>query len=172
MLHTKIKSDSAFSQRSVTRATDVPREPTRLPFRSKVLPVIVAASLGFAGVGFFAFRDIARAQTASDMVRSTNSAKSAVANRSRDLSGKTFEAQIAANMRDSFSEGRNTFRFDTFGDEDFWGGMLQLHQAIEGAGFGGIGPGITPRMALDLGLKVDADALHGIQGQLQSGRLD
>ena len=24
-------------------------------------------------------------------------------------------------------EGKQIFRFDTFGDEDFWGGQLQLH---------------------------------------------
>ncbi len=28
--------------------------------------------------------------------------------------------------------GRNTFRYDTFGDQDFWGGTLQIHKAIEG----------------------------------------
>src|SRR5262245_29850218 len=56
-------------------------------------------------------------------------------------------------------EGRKTFRFDTFGDEDFWGGVLGLHEAIEGSRFGGIGDGLSPREALGLGLKVDADAL-------------
>jgi hypothetical protein len=56
-------------------------------------------------------------------------------------------------------EGRNTFRFDTFGDEAFWGDTLQLHQAIQGSGFGGVGPGVSPRTALAVGLKVDSDAL-------------
>jgi hypothetical protein len=28
-------------------------------------------------------------------------------------------------------QGRETFRFDTFGDEDFWGGQLRLHEGIE-----------------------------------------
>src|SRR5262245_49324051 len=36
-------------------------------------------------------------------------------------------------------EGRQTFRFDTFGDEDFWGGTLQLDRAIAGAANGGVG---------------------------------
>ena len=31
------------------------------------------------------------------------------------------------------TEGRQTFRFDTFGDEAFWGDTLQLHKAIAGA---------------------------------------
>jgi hypothetical protein len=55
--------------------------------------------------------------------------------------------------------GRRIFRFDTFGDEAFWGGTLRLHEAIEGARFGGVGPGLTPATALGVGLKVDADAL-------------
>src|SRR5262249_48007264 len=55
-------------------------------------------------------------------------------------------------------EGRRTFRFDTFGDEAFWGDTLKLHQAIQGEKLGGVGPGLSPKAALDLGLKVDADA--------------
>ena len=58
-----------------------------------------------------------------------------------------------------FEEGRQTFRFDTFGDEAFWGGTLQLHEAIAGAAHGGVGPGVTPKTALAVGLKVDVDAL-------------
>jgi hypothetical protein len=59
----------------------------------------------------------------------------------------------------AFVQGRETFRFDTFGNETFWGDALQLHQAIAGAANGGVGGGLTPRAALDLGLKVDQAAL-------------
>jgi hypothetical protein len=59
----------------------------------------------------------------------------------------------------TLEEGRHTFRFDTFGDEDFWGGQLRLHEAIEGKALGGVGPGVSPRAALGVGLKVDVDAL-------------
>ena len=45
------------------------------------------------------------------------------------------------------TEGKETFRFDTFGDEDFWGDTLELHQAIEGAKLGGVGPGVSPATA-------------------------
>ena len=38
------------------------------------------------------------------------------------------------------NDGKQTFRFDTFGDEAFWGDTLHLHQAIEGAKLGGVGP--------------------------------
>ena len=56
-------------------------------------------------------------------------------------------------------EGRQTFRFDTFGDEEFWGDALKLHQAIAGKKLGGVGPGVSPKTALAVGLKVDMDAL-------------
>src|SRR5262245_735278 len=56
-------------------------------------------------------------------------------------------------------EGRSIFRFDTFGSEAFWGGALRLHETIAGSANGGAGPGLSPRAALSLGLKVDADAL-------------
>jgi hypothetical protein len=72
---------------------------------------------------------------------------------------KSFDDQINANVAKMVDEGRQTFRFDTFGDEAFWGDTLKLHQAIEGSNFGGVGPGVSPAAALNLGLKVDVDAL-------------
>src|SRR5438105_1358780 len=86
----------------------------------------------------------------------------------------SFDSQIGKNADRMVAEGRQTFRFDTFGDEAFWGDTLKLHLAIEGARFGGVGTGITPRMALGLGLKVDSDALKkvGLLGELQSGRVN
>ena len=52
---------------------------------------------------------------------------------------RNFDAQIVANANKFLTDGRETFRFDTFGDEAFWGGMLMLHQAIKGANLGGVG---------------------------------
>ena len=138
---------------------------------SRTLPVVLAGILSLAAAGILVARDIARAEPAAPRI-GTKAAGGTAANPSGELSATSYERQIAASARDQFVEGRNTFRFDTFGDEDFWGGALQLHQAIQGSGFGGVGPGITPRAAIDLGLKVDADALPGAQGQLQAGRLD
>lgn len=63
------------------------------------------------------------------------------------------------NVQQLIEEGRAIFRFDTFGDEIFWGDALQLHQAIAGEANGGMGLGLSPQAALDLGLKVDATAL-------------
>jgi mono/diheme cytochrome c family protein len=70
-----------------------------------------------------------------------------------------FDHAIRKNGQGMFQEGRHTFRFDTFGDEAFWGDTLGLHKAIAGAANGGIGPGVSPRTALAVGLKVDVDAL-------------
>ena len=63
---------------------------------------------------------------------------------------KSFDDQIGVNAQQMLDEGRQTFRFDTFGDETFWGDMLKLHQAIAGTSFGGVGPGLTPTAALGL----------------------
>src|SRR5208282_6071065 len=68
-------------------------------------------------------------------------------------------AVVSDSSKRMLKEGERTFRFDTFGDEAWWGDTLHLHEAIEGAKFGGIGPGISPVTALSLGLKVDLDAL-------------
>ena len=66
---------------------------------------------------------------------------------------------VVDNAQALIAAGRQTFRFDTFGDEAFWGGQLQMHLGIAGAANGGVGPGVTPMQALALGLKVDMDAL-------------
>ena len=72
-----------------------------------------------------------------------------------------------------FEEGRGIFRFDTFGDEAFWGGQLRLHDAIKGEGLGGVGPGVSPNTALAVGLKVDANALpQGVKDALTAGEVD
>lgn len=59
----------------------------------------------------------------------------------------------------SSTEGKHIFRFDTFGDEDFWSGLLHLDKAIAGEKNGGYGAGVSPNTALSVGLKVDAEAL-------------
>jgi hypothetical protein len=70
-------------------------------------------------------------------------------------------------------QGKQTFRFDTFNDQKFWGGILGLHKTIEGAKHGGIGPGLSPKQALALGLKVDVNALpKSLQQAIVNGQVD
>jgi hypothetical protein len=71
------------------------------------------------------------------------------------------------------TQGRQTFRFDDFGDDAFWGGALQLHRAIEGSAHGGVGPGVSPKTALSVGLKVDVDALpRSVRSALRAGKVN
>jgi hypothetical protein len=72
-----------------------------------------------------------------------------------------------------FEQGKQTFRFDTFGDQAFWGDTLQLHRAVEGANLGGVGPGVSPRTALAVGLKVDSNALpESLKNALRHGKVN
>src|SRR5436190_1886579 len=72
-----------------------------------------------------------------------------------------------------FKQGQRVFRFDTFGDEKFWSGALQLEKAIEGQKNGGVGPGLSPKAALAAGLKVDAKAIPAavVKG-IKKGKVD
>lgn len=84
-----------------------------------------------------------------------------------------FDQVIRQNGQQMMLDGKQTFRFDTFGDEAFWGDTLHLHQAIEGAKFGGVGPGVSPMTALAVGLKVDVDALpQDLVNQLKKGEVN
>jgi hypothetical protein len=66
-------------------------------------------------------------------------------------------AMIEDNAKRMLAQGRDVFRDDTFGSEDFFGGRLQLHRAIAGQKNGGVGGGVSPKTALSVGLKVDAE---------------
>ena len=57
------------------------------------------------------------------------------------------------------SDGQRIFRFDTFGDEQFWTDTLQMHKVVETS--------VDPTTALKVGLKVDIEALPpGLLGQV------
>src|SRR3954463_10603679 len=78
-----------------------------------------------------------------------------------------------AHATDLVRQGRTIFRFDDFGDNAFWGGALQLHKAIEGSANGGVGPGVSPKTALGVGLKVDVNALpKSVRDALKAGKVD
>ena len=86
---------------------------------------------------------------------------------------KGFDGQISSNVEQMMKDGREIFRNDTFGDEAFWGDALQLHKAIAGGALGGVGPGVSPKAALSVGLKVDSDALpDSLVKDLKKGRVN
>src|SRR5215207_904294 len=71
------------------------------------------------------------------------------------------------------AEGMQIFRYDTFGSEEFWGDKVKLHEAIQGAKFGGMGSGLSPKQALELGLKVDMDAVpKNVATAIKAGKVD
>jgi hypothetical protein len=124
--------------------------------------------------GFIAARGVRRAKVlalAAAFTMALLFIATPAGSRIKELLG--FDRRIEQNAARMLNEGRQTFRFDTFGDEAFWGDTLGLHRAIEGAQLGGVGPGLSPRAALGLGLKVDVDALPaGLVRQLRQGRVN
>jgi mono/diheme cytochrome c family protein len=61
-------------------------------------------------------------------------------------------------------DGRQIFRYDTFGDEQLWTDVLRMPEAIAG---------VDPATALAVGLKVDVDALPApLVAALRAGQVD
>ncbi len=72
--------------------------------------------------------------------------------------------RVAHGSENMIEQGRQIFRYDTFGDEAFWGETLRLHEAVAK---------LPPSKALELGLKVDAEALPSdVVQQLKAGKLN
>ena len=63
------------------------------------------------------------------------------------------------------AQGREIFRFDTFGDEVYWTDTLRMHEVI--------GANVSPRTALQVGLKVDVDAIPAaVLSAIQQGQVN
>jgi cytochrome c5 len=132
------------------------QHPRRRPRRKTVATLGIMALGGVLAVGFQA--------TAG----TSNAASSHTS-----ISVSTESDPEEDHAEDLVKEGRQTFRFDTFGDQDFWGGTLHLNQAIAGSANGGVGPGVSPKTALAVGLKVDVEALPtSIKDALAAGQVD
>lgn len=85
---------------------------------------------------------------------------------------KTWDASVTENANEMMEKGKAVFRFETFGDEVFWTDKLQLHKVIADKGAGGTGEGLSPKKALELGLKVDLDVLPKVlKMQIREGKL-
>jgi cytochrome c5 len=118
--------------------------------------LVLAVSLTIA-LGYLASRSVAQRD----------------ANRGPSKKGQSFDRQITENSLRMMDEGKQIFRYDTFGDEVYWSDKLKLHHAIQGSKFGGVGPGVSPKTALAVGLKVDMEALpETLIDQLKRGKVD
>jgi hypothetical protein len=106
-------------------------------------------------------RATAQKPSSSDTIKSPGTAPSEI------------DRAINENARRMLEQGRHIFRYDTFGSEAYWGDELQLHRALAGEKNGGVGDGVSPKTALSVGLKVDADALpDSLRQQLKAGKVD
>jgi hypothetical protein len=89
------------------------------------------------------------------------------------VNGKAFDQTASQSAAKMLTDGKKIFGYDTFGSEDFWGGRLKLHEVIEGEKNGGVGAGISPKQALELGLKVDMDAVpKNVAAAIKQGKVD
>src|SRR5437588_6895703 len=107
------------------------------------------------------------------MARSGVMAKAAATQRSNVGAASSADRLITQHAQRMIEDGRQIFRYDTFGSEAFWGDALQLHKAIAGSKSGGIGDGVSPKTALSVGLKVDVDVLpDALKQQIKAGKVD
>ena len=82
------------------------------------------------------------------------------------------DRSVRENADRLLAEGMQIFRNDTFGSEEFWGGQIKLHQTIQGQKLGGVGAGVSPKQALELGLKVDMEAVpKNVAAAIKAGEL-
>jgi hypothetical protein len=88
-------------------------------------------------------------------------------------SGSNYQADTEDFAKRLLDRGRTVFRDETFGSEEFWSGALRLDKAILGEKLGGTGPGVSPRAALGVGLKVDADRVpEQVASGIKDGRVN
>jgi mono/diheme cytochrome c family protein len=74
-------------------------------------------------------------------------------------------AGVVAVAPDPIDEGRSTFRFETFGNEQFWTDTARMHEVIQKS--------VSPATALKVGLKVDAEAIPTeIATAIKEGKVD
>lgn len=65
----------------------------------------------------------------------------------------------------TLAEGQRIFRYETFGDEQFWTDTARMHEVVQKS--------VSPKMALSVGLKVDADAIPPDVAQaIKAGQVD
>ena len=63
------------------------------------------------------------------------------------------------------AQGKDIFRHDTYGNEVFWTDTARMHEVIAST--------VSPRVALSVGLKVDADALpQAVKDAIAAGQVD
>jgi mono/diheme cytochrome c family protein len=66
---------------------------------------------------------------------------------------------------ETLAAGRQTFRYDTFGDEQFWTDTARMNEVVQNS--------VSPATALSVGLKVDADAIPAdVAAAIKAGKVN
>ena len=105
------------------------------------------------------------------ILQCTDSTKAQSSTSSNNAKGS--DDPITANAKQMLEEGKQTFRFETFGDESYWTDALQLNKAILGEKNGGVGAGLSPKAALAAGLKVDMDVIPAdVAAAIKAGKVN
>jgi mono/diheme cytochrome c family protein len=81
-------------------------------------------------------------------------------------SADTGMADVAVSLSpQNIAAGREIFRFDTFGDEQFWTDTARMHEVVQRS--------VSPKTALSVGLKVDADAIPAdVAAAIKAGQVN
>lgn len=120
-----------------------------------LIKIMIVAASGTIALGYLVSRSVAQD----------------VEVQSRSQNEQGFDRQISENARRMMDQGKQIFRYDTFGDEVYWTDKLKLHHAIQGTRF--VGAGVSPKNALAIGLKVDMDALpQPLINQIKQGKVN
>ena len=102
--------------------------------------------------------------TAALLVAACGGASDPVASEQAQQADQTGQAAHIARGK-VIAQGKQIFRFDTFGDETLWSDTLRLHEVVRSA--------VDPKTALSVGLKVDAEALPAaLVIGIQNGSVD
>lgn len=65
----------------------------------------------------------------------------------------------------TIAQGQQIFRFETFGDEQFWTDTARMHEVVQKS--------VSPATALSVGLKVDAEAIPAdVAAAIKAGQVD
>ena len=102
---------------------------------SSVLPLSASVSIGFALLVGFGLINAPQANAQAPALQKVPSQS---------------DRQLSAHEQRMIEQGRQIFRYDTFGDEQLWTAVLRMHEVIAT---------VPPATALAVGLKIDVEAL-------------
>ena len=158
------KSSAEITVRHVDRAGNVLEDPVTMgpvPANGKLLFVLADH---FTEIEGSIFEITSKNNLSVTILRGTLGQDAFLAAGAGTVAEESFDREIMRYTAEMMREGRRIFRYDTFGDEDFWGGTLRLHEAVAT---------LSPLQALGVGLKVDLEALpQEVVAALVEGAVD